>query len=282
MRAILLALLVGACGTACASAPVPTSSEKALTLRGVWTQGSLLVGHVESDSKVWFNGRALKVSPEGEFVLGLDRDEPKAAELKVQAPGAAPQIHRYNVAQRKYDIQRINGLKDAMVEPSPALQARIKNDQRRVFQARHQESAQRGFAQTFIWPATGRISGVFGGQRILNGVPKQPHYAVDVAGPIGTPVKAPADGIITLADTDFYLTGGTLVIDHGFGVSSTMIHLSKLHVKKGDVVKQGDRIADIGNTGRTTGPHLHWGISWYKARIDPQLLVSPMPGSEKQ
>ena len=246
-------------------------------LKGDWKQGSLLLGKIAPGSKVWFNGRALSLTPAGDFVFGLDRDEKDRAELKAQLPDErAPTTYRYAVAKRDYDIQRLNGLPQGMVTPSPELEARILNDQRRVGATRKIDSRELGFVQPFVWPCEGRVSGVFGSQRILNGVPEQPHYAVDVAVPTGTPVKAPADGVITLADTDFYLTGGTLVIDHGHGLASTMIHLSKLLVKQGDHVKQGQVIAESGMTGRATGPHLHWGVSWFNARVDAALLVPPM------
>lgn len=252
-------------------------------LKGDWRQGSLLLGKAQPGAQVWFNGRKLNLTPEGEFVFGLDRDEKNRAEIKFQASATAkPRVFRYAVAKRQYDVQNITGLPQSMVTPSPEIEQRILQDQQKIIAARNLESGQRGFTQPFVWPCEGRVSGIFGSQRILNGVPKQPHYAVDVAVPVGTPVKAPADGVITLAATDFYLTGGTLMIDHGHGLASTMIHLSKLMVKVGDSVKQGQLIAESGMTGRATGPHLHWGVSWFDARVDAQLLVPPMPESNKK
>jgi murein DD-endopeptidase MepM/ murein hydrolase activator NlpD len=129
----------------------------------------------------------------------------------------------------------------------------------------------------FIWPVTGRISGVYGSQRILNGKPKRPHYGVDIAAPTGTPVKAPADGVVSLVHNDMFYSGGTLIVDHGHGLSTTYMHLHKILVKKGQRVKQGDVIAQVGATGRVTGPHLHWGMNWFDTRLDPSLLVPPMP-----
>jgi murein DD-endopeptidase MepM/ murein hydrolase activator NlpD len=247
-------------------------------LKGEWRQGSLLLGKTEPGAQVWFNDRKLNLTPQGDFVFGLDRDEKNRAEIRFQASAKAkPQVFRYAVAVRKYDIQNIDGLPQSMVTPSPEIEQRIAQDQHKITTARNQETPETGFVQPFVWPCEGRISGIFGSQRILNGVPKQPHYAVDVAVPVGTPVKAPADGIVSLAEPDFYLTGGTLMIDHGHGLVSTMIHLSKLLVKAGDGVKQGQLVAESGMTGRATGPHLHWGVSWFNARVDAQLLVPPMP-----
>jgi murein DD-endopeptidase MepM/ murein hydrolase activator NlpD len=247
-------------------------------LSGQWQQGSLLRAQTNPAAQVWFDGRKLRLDAHGEFVFGLDRDAAPEAELKVQLPGAdAPQVLHYQVAKREYRIARINGLPPKMVTPPAALTARIENDQREARDARDHDSDLEGFTQSFIWPVEGRISGVFGSQRILDGQPRQPHYGVDVAVPIGTPVRAPADGVVTLAAKDMYYTGGTLMVDHGHGVASTFLHLSKLRVKLGDVVKQGQIIADSGMSGRATGPHLDWRVSWFQSRVDAQLLVPPMP-----
>jgi len=255
------------------------ASVNALELRGRWEQGNLVYGQVEPGSRIWFGERELRVSPQGEFVLGLDRDAPAAAELKLQAPGDSPlQTLRYGVAPRQWKVQRIDGLPPDKVEPPPAVQARIEREQQLLDAARRIDSELDGWRQAFAWAATGRISGVFGSQRILNGVPKQPHYGIDVAVPTGTPVRAPADGVVSLAEPDLYFTGGTIMIDHGHGISSIMVHLSQLQAKVGDRVRQGDVVALSGMTGRATGPHLHWGINWFHTRIDPQTLLPPMPG----
>lgn len=246
-------------------------------LKGEWQQGAMLIGNTIPGNQVWFNGRALSVSPDGDFVFGLDRDEKPEAELKIQSPGAAAQTFKYSVKTRTYEIQRLNGLPPKMVNPPPEVQQRIEDDQRLARDARQVDSPRTDFLQKFIWPCEGRISGVFGSQRILNGEPKQPHYGVDVAVPVGTPVHAPAGGVVTLASPDMYFTGGTLMIDHGQGVASAFLHLSKLMVKVGDVVKQGDVIALSGMTGRATGPHLDWRMNWFDSRIDAQLLPRPMP-----
>lgn len=270
----VLILIAGLPARAGAPATVP-----GVELRGEWEQGAVLFGHAPAGTKLWFNGRALKQTPAGDFVLGLDRDAPAEAELKVQLAGEAARTYRYPVARRDYAIQRIDGLPPKMVTPPPEVLARIKDDQRQVAAARQRDSGGLGFLQPFEWPCTGRISGVFGSQRILNGEPKQPHYGVDVAVPTGTEVRAPADGTVVLANPDMYFTGGTLIVDHGYGLQSAFLHLSKLLVQDGQPVRQGEVIALSGMTGRATGPHLDWRMNWYDARIDAQKLAPAMPVS---
>ncbi|PPE72387.1 peptidase M23 [Solimonas fluminis] len=267
MRRALAALLSGLLA-------LPAS---ALELEGSWQQGSLVHGQAAPGSQVWFQDRALRVSPQGDFVFGLDRDEPPEVELRWQEPGdAAPQSRRHPVAPRPWKIQRIDGLPQDKVEPPAAVMARIEREQALLNAARDRDTEGQGWRQRFAWAATGRISGVFGNQRILNGIPKQPHYGVDVAVPVGTPIRAPADGVVSLAEPDLYFTGGTLMIDHGHGLHSIMVHLSSLKVAVGDPVRQGQVVALSGKTGRATGPHLHWGIGWFRSRVDPQTLLPPM------
>lgn len=248
-----------------------------LALSGAWQQGGLIVGRAEPGSEVRFNGRALRVSGEGLFVFGLHRDEPPAVELTVRAHNGRETRYEYTVAQRRYHEQRIDGLPGAMVEPPSAVQARIADEAQRVETARGIDSPLAHFAGGFLWPAKGRVSSVYGSRRILNGVPKQPHYGIDIAAPAGTPVLASAAGSVRLADTDLYYTGGTLIIDHGAGVSSTYLHLSKLNVREGDSVARGQTIGAVGATGRVTGPHLCFRYNWFDARLDPQLLLPPGP-----
>ncbi|MGH8443960.1 MAG: M23 family metallopeptidase [Solimonas sp.] len=270
-RALAALGILMACGLAQAGEAGPE-------LRGSWEQGAVLYGKAPAGAKVWFNGRLLKLAPGGDYVFGLDRDAPAQAELKLQLPGqAAAQTFRYEVASRQYDIQRIEGLPPKMVTPPADVLDRIKADQREVGAARKIDSGGLGFLQAFAWPCTGRISGVFGSQRILNGEAKQPHYGVDVAVPIGTEVRAPADGTVVLANPDMYYTGGTLVVDHGYGLQSAFLHLSKLLVGNGQAVKQGEVIALSGMTGRATGPHLDWRMNWFDSRVDAQKLAPAMP-----
>lgn len=275
MRALRLAALVCLC--ALSGAQAADSGIPGVSLDGEWQQGNVLFGQAPVGSKVWFNGRALRLTADGRFVFGLHRDEPATAELQVQLPDEPMSLStKAKVATREYDIQRIEGLPPKMVTPPASVTARIERDQALAAAARKRDSDLEGFTEKFIWPCVGRISGVFGSQRILNGEAKQPHYGVDVAVPTGTPVYAPASGVISLAEKDMYYTGGTLTIDHGHGLASTFLHLSKLHVKLGQAVKQGQLIADAGATGRATGPHLDWRVSWFDARVDAQRLVPPM------
>jgi murein DD-endopeptidase MepM/ murein hydrolase activator NlpD len=251
----------------------------ALELRGDWKQGHLVFGRVTPGSEVSFNGRKLSVSSKGDFVLGLDRDQKPDAEIVVRLPTGTQEKHHYEVATQEWQVQRIEGLPPAKVNPPGKEMPRIKKEQAQIHAAHGIDSELDGFRQSWIWPAQGRISGVFGSQRILNGEAKAPHAGVDVAVPIGTKVVAPADGVVRLAGKNFYFTGGTLIIDHGHGVSSIMVHLSKLIAKKGDPVKQGQLVALSGMTGRATGPHLHWGVNWFDTKVDAATLVPPMPES---
>lgn len=272
---ILLALLVSSPALA---GPLPTAIP-GVTLDGEWVQGAVVRGDAPAGSRVWFGGRELRLSADGRFVFGLNRDEPAKVELRVQLPDEpAPLSVTASVAPRQYDIQRIDGLPQRMVEPPPEVQARIRADQALVARARARDSDLDGFTEAFRWPCIGPISGVFGSQRILNGVPRQPHYGVDVAVPTGTKVRAPASGVVSLASPDMYYTGGTLMIDHGHGLSSAFLHLSKLLVTEGQTVQQGDLIAEVGATGRATGAHLDWRVNWFDARVDAQRLVPEMPG----
>lgn len=273
---VVLAALFGMVAAASLHAGEPA----AIQWRGQWEQGAVLFGTAPPGSKVWFDGRQLRLTADGAFVIGLDRDAPASVELKWQQPGqTSPQTQHFTVAKREYDVQRLEGLPPKMVTPPPEVTQRILADQRLVAAARKHDSEQTGFLQSFIWPATGRISGVFGSQRILNGIPKQPHYGVDVAVPTGTAVVAPADGVVVLAESDMYYTGGTLMIDHGHGLMSAFLHLSALKVAPGQAVKQGELIALSGMSGRATGPHLDWRMNWFGARVDAQRLVPPMPAA---
>ena len=253
------------------------AADEPYMLNGDWEQGSVLIGTTTPGAKVKFNGRSLLVSPQGRFVFGLDRDEKPTAELRIQLPGSKEAVEEHAVAKREWDIQPIDGLPPKFVNPPPETAARIAREQAKLGAVKKHDTAREDFATPFIWPATGRISGVFGSQRILNGTPKSPHYGVDVAVPIGTEVVAPAGGIVSLAERDLYFTGGTIILDHGHGLQSILVHLSKVLVKPGDAVKQGQLIAESGMTGRATGPHLHWGLYWFDEHVDAQKFTGPMP-----
>lgn len=251
-------------------------SLQALELRGELQQGSLIRGKLPPGSQIWLDERQITVAPSGDFALGFSRDDKLNWQLKWRLPDGSEHTKPLIIDKRLYREQHIDGLPPKMVTPPESTLARIRKDAQMVREARDRVELDTAFAQDFVWPATGPISGVYGSRRILNGEPKRPHYGVDVAGPVGQPVYAPADGLVTLFVPDMYYSGGTLIIDHGYGVSSTFLHLHKGHVKVGQRVKQGELIAEIGDTGRVTGPHLDWRMNWYEKRIDPQLLVPEM------
>ncbi len=254
--------------------PIPA---RALTLEGHLVQGGIAIGNVDPATTVHFHGKAVRVSADGLFVIGFARNAEPETVVELHLPSGTVEKHPLTIEKRTYDIQRIDGLPPRKVSPSPEDQKRINKDRALVKKARQMDDARTDFVQPFIWPVIGRISGVYGSQRILNGKPKWPHYGVDIAAPTGTPVKAPADGVVSLAHNDMFYSGGTLIVDHGHGLSTTYMHLHKILVEDGQPVKQGDVIAQVGATGRVTGPHLHWGMNWFDTRLDPSLLVPPMP-----
>ena len=215
----------------------------------------------------------LRVTPYGSVVFGVGRDEKGPLAIAIRRQDGTRQHVSIAVTPRDWPIERINGVPPSTVNPPPAIAARIKREQAGVVAVRTRDDARADFAQGFIWPVQGRISGRFGNQRVYNGTPKSAHSGMDIAAATGTPVKAPAAGLVTFAATDLYLTGGTLVIDHGHGISSNFLHLSRIDVAVGDRVEQGQAVAAVGATGRATGPHLHWGMNWFDVRIDPLLVL---------
>lgn len=253
--------------------PVTAIAEQ-LTLNGELTQGTLLRGNVPENSKVWLNGKEIKVLPSGDFVIGFGRDAKLSNTLQWQAPEKSEKnAYQISLTQREYNIQRIEGVASKYVSPPQSVTDRIREDNRQIGAARRTFSNLTSFLETFILPAEGPISGVYGSQRVFNGEPKRPHYGLDIAGPVGTAIVAPASGRVSLAHDDMYYSGGTLIVDHGMGVSSTFIHLSKITVKEGEFVEQGQKIGEMGATGRVTGPHLDWRINWFSERLDPALVL---------
>jgi murein DD-endopeptidase MepM/ murein hydrolase activator NlpD len=250
-------------------------------LQGQAIQGGLIFGQTDPGNKVVLDGDAIMVSPAGYFVLGFDRDEVGMRELEVQGPENS-EIIKLEVLPREYAIERVDGLPPRTVTPDPAAAERIKQEAQMVSAARLLRDQRTDYVQGFAWPAHGRISGVYGSQRVLNGEPGRPHYGLDIAAPTGNPVYAPAPGKVTLAHNDMYFSGGTLILDHGQGLSSTFLHLSEILVESGTEVERGDLIARIGATGRASGPHLDWRMNWLDRRVDPRLLVTgePLPISE--
>jgi len=252
-------------------------SAQALELRGEWVQGGLVFGAVEPGSTVTLDGEDVMVSAEGRFVIGFGRDEKGPKTLQVASPDGGSESKVFGLKTRDYRVEKVDGLPPQTVTPDPAAAERIKQEIVLVSTARKRLDERTDYAGGFEWPASGRISGVYGSQRVLNGEPRRPHYGLDIAAPTGTPVRAPADGVITLAHPDMYYSGGTLILDHGQGLSSSFLHLSRVLVEVGDEVEQGQVIAEIGATGRASGPHLDWRMNWRDRRVDPQLLMQGEP-----
>ena len=249
----------------------------ALDIKNEWVQGGLIIGKTSPNNTVQFLGRTVKVSPQGDFVVGLGRDAKPVAKLFESMPNGDSKEYTFSVTQREYREQRIEGVPKKTVHVPEEALTRIRKEVKLTKAARKIHSTRQDFLSSFIWPAKGIISGVYGSRRVYNGVPKRPHYGVDIAAPQGSPVIAPASGLITLVHKNMYFSGGTIIMDHGHGISSTFIHLHKSHVKEGDVVEQGQLIAEIGTTGRSTGPHLDWRMNWFTQRLDPQLLMVDVP-----
>jgi murein DD-endopeptidase MepM/ murein hydrolase activator NlpD len=250
-----------------------------LHLEGELIQGGLVRGHVAPGSAVWLDGRELRVAADGRFVFGFGRDARSRAELVVRRPDGHEDQRTLDVATRTYRVQRIDGLPPREVTPSEQDLARIQADAKLIEAARARDSDGVGFTQEIAWPALGRISGIYGSQRILNGEPRAPHRGIDVAAPAGTPVQAMASGVVSLAESDLYFTGGTVMVDHGHGLHSIYAHMQDVLVEVGQGVAQGAPLGRVGATGRATGPHLHWGIYWFDEALDPALLAGPMPDS---
>ncbi len=265
MRALLVSALLLVC-----------SLVQAIELTGSPVQGGLMFGRAAPGSSPSLDGEAIAISAQGQFVIGFGRDESGSRQLQVISPDGEVFQKELAVKKRQYAIERVDGLPPKTVTPDPAAAARIKEDGRMVTSARQHRDNQAYYANGFAWPAKGRISGVYGSQRVLNGEPRRPHFGLDIAAPQGTNVYAPADGLITMTHPDMYFSGGTIILDHGQGLSSSFLHLSKILVEAGTFVKQGDLIARIGATGRASGPHLDWRMNWLDRRVNPQPLLGPM------
>jgi murein DD-endopeptidase MepM/ murein hydrolase activator NlpD len=248
----------------------------ATRLEGRLIQGGLVSGTTMPGSTVTLNGRVVRVARDGRFLFGFNRDATAAA-LAITTPDGRVDRRQLTVEVRRYDIQRIDGLRPKMVSPPLEILARIRREGAQIKAARMHDTLEAYFKTGFQWPALGRISGIYGSQRVLNGKPSRPHYGIDVAAPIGTPVTAPADGVVRLAERDLFYSGGTIILDHGHGLSSTFLHMARVEVQPGDQLRQGDRLGTIGATGRATSPHLDWRVNWFDQRLDAGLPVPRMP-----
>ena len=247
-----------------------------IVLNGKFTQGALLRGQAPAGAKVTLNGETVQTNKDGKFVVGFEREAPLQQMLVVKLDNGQKWQRDITLEKREYNIQRIDGLEQKMVSPPAEVTARIKQDNINVANARSGNTDLDALFTRFEWPAKGVISGVYGSQRILNGVPKWPHYGLDIANETGTPVYAPVDGVVTMAN-DLYYSGNTLILDHGMRVFSTFLHMDTITVEVGETVKQGEQIGTIGSTGRSTGPHLDWRINLGNTRLDPQTIISGSP-----
>lgn len=272
-------LLVRVCALAMATLSPATLAGNCPQFSGELQQGGFIWGRVPLGSVVTLNGRSLDVLPDGTTFAGFGRDAPATAQLVVEGSGACSET--LQVAPREYNIQRVEGVPAATVNPPQEQLDRIRREGAMVKTARARRLERPDLLATvlagFVWPVEGPISGVYGSQRYYNGEPRRPHFGVDVAAPEGTTVRAPAAGVVTLAQPDLFFSGGTVILDHGFNVSSTFLHMSEVLVQAGDELKPGDIIGAVGATGRATGPHLDWRMNWREVRLDPQLLAPAMP-----
>ena len=245
----------------------------AVEFNGRFIQGHFIIGKTDPNSKIKIDKKQVKVSKDGYFAFGLDRDRKYDVVITIEKDGAKKNITK-KVQKRKYNIQRIDDLDEKQVTPPEEVYERIKLENKLIAEARAIETDLDFFKDKFIIPVDDAIiTGVYGSQRILNGKPKWPHYGLDFAQKEGTPVKAMLDGIVTLAEPDLYYSGGTLIFDHGHGISTLYMHMQKIFVKKRQKIKQGEVIGTVGSTGRATGPHLDIRLNWFDTRLDPATAL---------
>ena len=251
-----------------------STSSFALTFEGKFIQGSFILGKTKPDSEVFIDKKKVKVTSDGYFVFGLGRDRKYDVVITLNKDGNKQKIVK-KVQKRKYNIQKIDGLEEKKVTPPEEVYERIKRENKWIGEVRTIDSDLIFFTKEFIIPVENAIiSGVYGSQRILNGKPKWPHYGLDFAADEGTKIKAMLDGMVTLAEPDLFYTGGTLIFDHGHGISTLYMHMEKILVKKGQKVKQGDIIGTVGSTGRATGAHLDVRLNWFHIRLDPATVLN--------
>jgi murein DD-endopeptidase MepM/ murein hydrolase activator NlpD len=249
-----------------------SSQSNAVEFKGKFLQGHYIIGITDPSAKIIIDKKNVKVSQDGYFVFGIDRDRKFDVTITKVIDGKKEKIIK-KVLKRKYNIQRIDGLEESKVTPPESVYKRIREENNKIGEARAINSDLSFFKNQFIMPVEGIISGVYGSQRILNGKPKWPHYGIDIAAKKGTKIKSSATGIVTMAEDDLYYTGGTVIMDHGHGISTIYSHLESLNVKVGDEILQGDIIGTVGSTGRSTGPHLDFRVNWFQTRLDPMSVL---------
>tara|TARA_S200000501_G_scaffold251045_1_gene235279 strand:+ start:3463 stop:4266 length:804 start_codon:yes stop_codon:yes gene_type:complete len=244
----------------------------AIEFKGKFLQGHFIVGITNPSAKIIVDKKEVKVSKDGFFVFGIDRDRKFDLTITKIQNGKKEKIVK-KILKRKYNIQRIDGLEESKVTPPESVYKRIKEENNKIGKARAINSDLLFFKNQFIMPVEGIISGVYGSQRILNGKPKWPHYGIDIAAKKGTMIKSSGSGTVTMAEDDLYYTGGTIIMDHGHGISTIYSHLESVMVSVGDKINQGDIIGTVGSTGRSTGPHLDFRVNWFQTRLDPMTVI---------
>ena len=249
------------------------SKSIAIEFYGSFIQGSFIVGKTNPDDKIKIDKKNIRVSNEGYFVFGIDRDRNFDIKILKTSITQSETIIK-KVFKRKYKIQRIDGLPENKVTPPKEVYDRIKSENNKIGEARAINSNLVFFREQFIMPVNGIITGVYGSQRILNGKPKWPHYGIDIAAKKGTKIKSSGTGIVTMAESDLYYTGGTIIMDHGHGISTIYSHLENIYVEVGEEITKGDIIGTVGSTGRSTGPHLDFRVNWFQTRLDPMTLLN--------
>ncbi|MDC3030372.1 M23 family metallopeptidase [Candidatus Pelagibacter sp.] len=245
----------------------------AIEFKGEFLQGHFIIGLTDPSAKIIIDKKDVKVSNDGYFVFGIDRDRKLDLTITKIQNGEMQKIVK-KVLKRKYNIQRIDGLEESKVTPPESVYKRIKAENNKIGKARATNSDLTFFKNQFIMPVEGIISGVYGSQRILNGKPKWPHYGIDIAAKKGTMIKSSGTGVITMAEDDLYYTGGTIIMDHGHGISTIYSHLETIMVSVGDKINKGDIIGTVGSTGRSTGPHLDFRVNWFQTRLDPMTILN--------
>jgi murein DD-endopeptidase MepM/ murein hydrolase activator NlpD len=250
-----------------------TTQLNAIEFKGKFLQGHYIIGVTDPSAKIIIDKKNVKVSKDGFFVFGIDRDRKFDLVITKIKDGKKEKIIK-KVLKRKYNIQRIDGLEESKVTPPESVYKRIKEENNKIGKARAIDSDLPYFKNQFIMPVDGIISGVYGSQRILNGKPRWPHYGIDIAAKQGTMIKSSGSGVVTMAEDDLYYTGGTIIMDHGHGISTIYSHLETVLVSNGDKINKGDVIGTVGSTGRSTGPHLDFRVNWFQTRLDPMSVLN--------
>lgn len=297
MRALAAAILLAACAAAEAPAapeapaveapavepvaPVPTTLT--LNCAGAFTQGGVALCRTLPGAEVFVDGIASGVADaQGWAVIGFNREHPAEGRVEARASGGTV-VQAVSIAPRQFDVQRVDGLPQQTVTPSdPAVLERIRRESAMKQVGFASVAEIEGFLDGFIWPVDGRVSGNWGNQRILNGTPSTPHFGVDIAAPEGTPIRAPAAGVVSFANPDMHYEGGLVLIDHGQGLITMYLHMSRLDVAEGQRVAQGDVIGAVGSSGRATGPHLCWRMRWRERQLDPSVAIDGLAAARAQ